>query len=91
MSPRDKIAAIDAIDGLKPHTELIDAPVQPEEEGRGGEEVKWLNLRRNLRKLRLVEIALSELLFDGIQKAQGGRRYGALREAQNLSYMTLAR
>jgi hypothetical protein len=64
------MAVIDAIDALKTHTEFIDVPVEPEEEGRGGEGVKRLNLRRNPWKSRLVEIALAELLVDCIEKAE---------------------
>lgn len=45
MFPRDKIAVINAIDGLKPYIELINVLVEPEEEGRGGKGVKRLNLR----------------------------------------------
>jgi hypothetical protein len=66
MFPSDKMAVIDAIDGLRPHAELIDVPVEPKEEGRGGEGVKQ---RWNPWKSRVMEIAHSKLLVDRIKKA----------------------
>jgi hypothetical protein len=62
MFPRDKITVINAIDALKPHTKLIDVLVEPEEKGRGREGIKRLNFRRNPRKSRFMEVALSELV-----------------------------
>lgn len=70
MFPRDKMTIINAIDALKPHTKLIDVPVEPEEKGRSREGVKRLDFRRNSRKSRLIEVALSELIVDRIEKTE---------------------
>lgn len=70
MFPRDKMTVINAIDALKPHTKFLDFPVELEEKGRSREGEKRLDFRRNSRKSRLMEVALSELVVDRIEKRE---------------------
>lgn len=40
MLPRDKVAIVEAVDHLKPDAELVDVPIEPGEQRRGGKRVE---------------------------------------------------
>ncbi|KAJ5086218.1 hypothetical protein N7532_010989 [Penicillium argentinense] len=65
------MTVVDAVDALKAHTELIDIPVEPEEEGGGRERVEGLQLGWRLRQPRLLEVAFAELLVDRMEELKG--------------------
>ncbi|KAJ5561362.1 hypothetical protein N7461_000123 [Penicillium sp. DV-2018c] len=62
------MAVVEAVDTLESHTELVDVPVEPEENGGGRQGVEGFDLRQNPWKAGPMQFALSELLVDRAEK-----------------------